>query len=173
MTLHSGQDHRAGGPGHAAAEEGCVVRRLTVQTRIDIACPATDVFDFVADQTNAPRWQQGLHEVRRMTPGPVGVGSEHVFVRRFAGMSIKSRNRFTRYDPGRFVSFEIPSGRITGEASYLVEPTGTNTCRLISELDFRVAGLAGLAAPLLARVLERESRKDEATLKKLLELPGA
>ena len=156
-------------PAHAAAEEGCVVRRLEVQTRIDIACPATEVFDFVADQTNAPRWQHGLHEVRRITPGPVDVGTEHVFVRRFAGMSIESRNRFTKYDPGRFVSFEIPSGRITGEASYQVEPTGTHTSRLISDMNFRVAGLAGLAAPLLARVLERESRRDEATLKKLLE----
>ncbi len=87
-------------------------------------------------------------------------------------MSIASRNRFTRYDPGRFVSFEIPSGRITGEASYLVEPTGTKSSRLISEADFRVTGLAGLAAPLLARVFERESKKAEATLKKLLEETG-
>ena len=159
--------------GHAAVEKECAVRRLKVQTRIDIARPATDVFDFVADQTNAPRWQRGLHEVRRITPGPVDVGTEHVFVRHFAGMSIKSRNRFTGYDPGRFVSFEIPSGRITGEASYLVEPTGTDTSRLTSEMNFRVVGLAGLAAPLLARVLERDSKRDEAALKELLEHTGA
>jgi hypothetical protein len=148
------------------------VRRFKVQTRIDIARPAVDVFNIVADQTKAPRWQQGLHEVRRITPGPAGVGTEHVFARRFAGLNIESRNRFTRYDPGRFVSFEIPSGRITGEASYLVEPTGTNSSRLISEADFRVTGLAGLAAPLLARVFERDSKKAEATLKKLLEETG-
>lgn len=148
------------------------MRRLNTQTRIDIDRPAGEVFDFVADQTNAPRWQHGLHEVRRTTPGPVGVGTEHVFVRRFAGMNIESRNLFTAYEPGRFVSFEIPSGKITGEASYLVEPTGANTCRLISEVHFRVSGLAGLATPVLARVFERESKKDEATLKDLLEHGG-
>jgi hypothetical protein len=148
------------------------VRKLNIQTRIDIARPAAEVFEFVADQTNAPRWQQGLHEVRRITPGPLGVGSEHVFVRRFAGMKIESRNRFTGYDPGRFVSFEIPSGKITGEASYLVEPTGTDNSRLISEVHFRVAGPAGLASPLLARLFERQSKKDEATLKELLEQTG-
>ncbi len=149
------------------------MREFSLQTRIDIARPAADVFDFVADQTNAPRWQKGLHEVRRTTPGPIGVGTEHVFVRRFAGMKIESRNRFTRYDPGRFVAFEIPSGQITGEASYLVEPTGTDTSRLTSEVHFRVSGLAGLAAPLLARVFERDTKRDEAALKEVLEHIGS
>lgn len=148
------------------------MRTLELQTRIDIHRPSGEVFDFVADQTNAPRWQHGLHEVRRITPGPVGVGTEHVFVRRFAGMNIESRNRYLAYEPGRFVSFEIPTGKITGEASYLVEPAGVNTSRLISEVHFCVSGLAGLATPVLARVFERDSKKDEATLKDLLERGG-
>jgi hypothetical protein len=149
------------------------VREFSLQTRIDIARPAADVFDFVADQTNAPRWQKGLHEVRRTTPGPIGVGTEHVFVRRFAGMKIESRNQFTRYDEGRFVSFDIPSGQITGEASYLVEPTGTHSCQLTSEVHFRVSGLAGLATPLIARVFKGDTKRDEATLKGFLEHSGS
>ncbi len=148
------------------------MRKLDLQTRIEIERPASEIFDFVADQTNAPRWQHGLHEVRRITPGPVGVGTEHVFVRRFAGMKIESRNRFTAYVPGRFVSFEIPSGTISGEASYLVEATGATTSLLISEVHFRVSGPAGLATPLLARVFARDSTRDEATLKALLEKEG-
>ena len=93
-------------------------------------------------------------------------------MRRFAGMNIESRNRYTAFEPGRFVSFEIPSGKITGDASYLVEPTGANTSRLISKVHFRVSGLAGLATPVLARVFERDSKKAEATLKDLLEQGG-
>jgi hypothetical protein len=149
------------------------VRRIDLRTQVDIARPAGEVFDFVADQTNAPRWQHGLHEVRRETPGPIGVGTEHAFVRRFAGMRIESRNRFIAFEPGRFVSFEIPSGTISGQASYLVEPTDAHSCRLVSEVHFRVSGLTGLAAPLLARAFQRDSRRDEATLKQLLEdTPG-
>jgi len=143
-----------------------------MQARIDIDRPAGEVFDFVADQTNGPRWQDGLHEVRRITPGPVGVGTEHVFARRFAGMNIESRNRYTAYEPGRFVAFEIPSGMITGEASYLVEPTGANASRLIGAVDFRVSGLAGLATPVLSRVFERDMKKNMATLKDILEHGG-
>lgn len=145
------------------------MRGITLRTHVDINLSATRVFDFVADQTNAPLWQRGLHAVRRITPGPIGVGTEHVFVRRFAGLKIESRNRFTEYEPARFVSFEIPSGRISGKASYLVEPTGTNQCRLVSQVDFRVSGMAGLAAPLLHRIFLRDTERDEAVLKKLLE----
>ena len=149
-----------------------LMRRLTIQTEIDLTAPAAEVFDFVADHTNAPQWQKGLHEVRRITPGPLGVGTEHEFARRFAGMRIVSRNRFIEYEPGRFVSFEIPSGKITGVASYRVEPTGTNSSRLISTVDFDVAGLARFATPLLALIFKRASEKDEAALKALLEHTG-
>ena len=37
--------------------------------------PSDEVFAFVADQTNAARWQSGIVEVRRITDGPPGVGS--------------------------------------------------------------------------------------------------
>ena len=148
------------------------MRTFSVQTRIDIARPAADVFNFVADQTNAPQWQKGLHEVRRTTPGPIGVGTEHSVCAPLRRDEVESRNRFTSYEPGRFVSFEIPAGRITGEASYLAEPTGINTSRLTSEVHFWVSGLAGLAAPLLAWVFKRDNARDEAALKELFEQRG-
>lgn len=144
-------------------------RHLDITTRLDIDRPAAEVFSFVADQTNAPRWQHGLHEVRRLTPGPIGIGTEHVFVRRFAGMDIESRNRYTAYQPARFVAFEIPSGRITGAASYQVEPTGPRSSQLISHVFFHVSGVSGLATPILARVFARDTKRDEGILKALLE----
>ena len=145
------------------------MRTLNMQSSIELQAPAALVFDVVADQTNAPRWQTGLHEVRCITPGPLGVGTEHEFVRRFAGMRFASRNRFIAYEPGRFVAFEIPSGKITGVASYRVQPTEANTSRLISTVDFRLGGPARLATPLLAQVFKRDMEKNLATLKALLE----
>ena len=73
---------------------------ISMETRIEIGRPAADVFAFVSDQTNAPRWQSGLDEVHRLTPGPIGVGSEHSFVRRFAGRRIESRNSSIDTGPG-------------------------------------------------------------------------
>ena len=142
---------------------------IDVVTHLDVGRPAAVVFAFVSDQVNAPLWQRGLDEVRRTTDGPIGVGTEHVFVRRFAGRRIESRNRFVEFESGRYVAFEIPEGKITGRASYLVEPDGDVRCHVTSTMQFDVNGWMRFAEPLLARVLERDSRRDEQTLKRLLE----
>lgn len=151
------------------ADERATILVIDVVTHLDVHRPAATVFAFVSDQLNAPRWQRGLHEVRRTTDGPIGVGTEHVFVRRFAGRRIESRNRFVEFDPGRYVAFEIPAGAITGRASYLLEPTGADRCHVTSTMRFNVAGWMRIAEPLLARVLQRDSRRDKQTLKALLE----
>jgi Polyketide cyclase / dehydrase and lipid transport len=139
-----------------------------VETRTPIDRAPGEVFAFVADQTNAPRWQQGLRSVRRLDPGPIGMGSEHVFVRRFAGRVLESRNRFVAYEPPRRVEFEIPAGWLSGRASYEVEPRAAGSL-LISRMEFRAAGPGRLLEPLLARLLEHDARRDEDRLKQLLE----
>lgn len=144
---------------------------INVESTVTIERTPHDVFAFVADQTNAPRWQEGLTQVRRVTAGPVGVGSEHDFVRRFAGRSVVSRNRFVEFQPERYVAFEIPSGWLTGRASYLVEADPSGGAVLTSTMAFRVHGLLSVLTPLLQRLLARASRRDEARLKSLLELP--
>jgi len=126
------------------------------------------VFAFVADQTNGPRWQAGLAEVRRLTDGPLGVGTEHEFVRRFAGRRVATRNRFVGFEEGRYVEFEVPDGWLTGTASYLAEPAPGGTL-LSSRMRFRARGPAALLEPVLARVLARDSRRDEQCLKRVLE----
>lgn len=142
---------------------------IDLTTRVEISRPVAEVFAFVADQTNAPRWQSGLHAVRRLTDGPIGVGTEHEFVRRFAGRELATRNRFISFEEGRYVAFEIPAGWLTGQASYLTEPSVSGTV-LTSRMQFRAHGPLAMVEPVLARVLARDSRKDEARLKSLLEV---
>lgn len=139
---------------------------VEVRTHIDRA--PEDVFAFVADQTNAPRWQQGLREVRRLTPGPIRVGSEHRFVRRFAGREVRTTNRFVRFEPPERVEFEIPGGWLTGRAGYAVEGRG-DAALLVSRMEFRVARWGRALEPLLARLLIRDARRDDERLRELLE----
>ena len=147
------------------------MRQLQLEMRTELQAPASKVFDFVADHTNAPRWQSGIADIRRITPGPIGVGTEHELTRRFAGMKVVARNRFIAYEPGRYVAFQIPSGKMTGVASYLVEPTGSGTCRLTSNVDFQVGGLARFAVPLLTVIFKRDAEKALTALKLLMERP--
>ena len=89
---------------------------IDLETTVEITRPVDEVFAFVADQTNAPQWQNGLREVRRLTEGPIGAGSQYEFVRRFAGREIATRNRFVAFEEGEPVRFEIPEGWLTGQA---------------------------------------------------------
>lgn len=147
---------------------------IELETTVEISRPVAEVFAFVADQTNAPQWQDGLHEVRRLTEGPIGVGSEHEFVRRFAGRRVASRNRFVAFEQDRHVRFEIPEGWLTGEASYTTDP-GPGGTVLTSRMRFRAHGVAALLEGLLTRVLARDARRDDMRLKRLLEggAPGS
>jgi hypothetical protein len=142
---------------------------ISQESRLPIARPPGEVFAFVSDMTNAPRWQAGLREVRRLTPGPLRVGTEHAFVRRFAGREVASRNRFVAFDPGRFVAFEFPQGWVTGRGSYRVEPDGHGGCLLTSRVELHPRGVMRLAQPVLARVLRRDVRRDDETLRAVLE----
>lgn len=42
---------------------------ISVQSTGEISRPVAEVFAFVADQTIAPKWKDGPHEVRRLTTG--------------------------------------------------------------------------------------------------------
>lgn len=135
---------------------------------VDINRPVAEVFEFVADMTNAPSWQADLHLVQRIPPGPVHVGSEHVFERRFAGRVMKSRNRVTEFHPPSHFAFEIPDGWISGRAAYDVTPIGGG-CRVSCRMEFRASGIGRVLEPLLARVLGHDSRRDDQRLKAVLE----
>lgn len=50
-------------------------RSLRLESHLDIERPAEEVFAYVSDQLNAPKWEHGLSMVVRLTPGPSGVGS--------------------------------------------------------------------------------------------------
>jgi uncharacterized protein YndB with AHSA1/START domain len=141
---------------------------ITVEESIVIGRSAEDVFAYVSDGTNAPRWQRGLLEVRRTTDGPIGVGSRHSVVRTFMGRRLTLTNEFTRYEPDTLVVFEI-FGTMPGQASYIVEPSGTDRAWLTSRLDMRPSGLLRLAEPLMAAGLKRDVKANLAALKGLLE----
>lgn len=47
----------------------------TVENTIDIAAPAEELFDFVVDVRNEPRWNPQMLQVQMLTPEPVGAGT--------------------------------------------------------------------------------------------------
>jgi uncharacterized membrane protein len=102
---------------------------IKAEKSVVIERPIEVVFDYVGDQTNGPRWQAGLTEVRRLTDGPPGVGTRHTLVRTFLGRRMEADNEYIVFEPGKVITFRTTSGPMPLEASYLVEPAPGGTRR--------------------------------------------
>lgn len=141
---------------------------INVEDSILINCPVEEVFAFVADQTNGPQWQDGLLEVRRITSGPVGVGTKHTAARKFLGRKMELTNEYIKYEPNKQVTFKGESGSMHFETSYLTESTVDGT-RLTCQMQMEQGGLFGLAEPMIAKSLKRDFAANFRPLKALLE----
>jgi uncharacterized membrane protein len=129
--------------------------------------PIEQVFAYVSDFQNNPQWQNALLETRRLTEGPLGVGTEFTGVRKFMGRKMESVLQFTTYEPNKEIVYKSVSGQ-PFEGSFLFEATGEGT-KLTSVLKLQTGGLLGLAEPLIAANVERESEANYSDLKALLE----
>jgi uncharacterized protein YndB with AHSA1/START domain len=130
--------------------------------------PIEDVFAFVGDQTNTPRWQAGLVEVRRTSDGPIGIGTTHTLVRTFMRRRMEADNEYLAYVPNELITFRTTTGPVRMEASYVFESTADGT-RLTSRIEMDASGLMNLAEPLIAAGLRREMKAAFQVLKDLLE----
>jgi len=85
------------------------------------------------------------------------------------GRRLEASNEFTRYEPSRLVAFNATSNWLPGQGSYVVEPTGRASARLIARVELRPSGLFRLAGSLMAAALRREVEANLSDLKGLLE----
>jgi len=142
-----------------------------VEESIVIDRPVAEVFAFVADQTNAHTWQQGIVGVRRLTPDPIGVGTRHEVVRKFLGRELPLTNEYVRYDPNELVTFTATSGPTAFDVSYLTEsaPGGT---RLTCQMRMDQRGVFRLTDTIVRRAMKRDFTAAFRTLKGMLESPS-
>lgn len=141
---------------------------INVEDSIIIDRPIAEVFAYVSDLTHAPQWQTGLIDVRKTTAGPLGIGSQFTFVRKFLGRTLEASNAFTAYRPNEIVTFVTTSGPMSVEASYLFSqvPEGT---RVTCQMAMKPGGFTRLAEPLIGASIRREMAAEFGFLKDLLE----
>ncbi|HEX5579422.1 MAG TPA: SRPBCC family protein [Candidatus Limnocylindria bacterium] len=134
-----------------------------VEAGITIAAAPEEVFRFVADLANLPRWQSGIVSARRTSPEPVGVGSTARVVRDLAGQSLTVDLTITEFEPGRRLSLASQASGVSVTATLDVEPTHDGTVAR-SGIEIKAGSLfmaplesmiANAAASELASGLER------------------
>jgi carbon monoxide dehydrogenase subunit G len=139
----------------------------TFENTVMIARPIEDVFGFLSDLENIPKWNYAIVETRKVSEGPRGVGTTYQQVR-----SVPSRSEehleITTYDPPRQLEIQGQLGLLRSRLFYALDATGEGT-RVTNTVEVQLRGpgrlLGRLAVPRVREAVAANLRK----LKELLE----
>lgn len=137
--------------------------------------PVADVYAFVSDVGNAPRWMPWADEARVLEgPDPSGVaeGQRRLLVQTDFGIRSETVVEATDVQPGERYAFETVEGPVDFRGTYRFEPVGDGT-RLTRSYRVELSGFARLLEPVVARRMERRWRADLERIREIMETDGA
>jgi hypothetical protein len=139
-----------------------------VRGSIDIACPVGEVFDVVADQTNEPLYNPAMTASRRLTDGPIGVGTRFRSTVLTRGKPLDVEIETTGFErPSEIASRSVMgSSTVTGRLRFEPVPSGT---RLSWDWDVHIGAGGRVLGPLIAVIGRRQERAIWEGLKRYLE----
>ena len=135
----------------------------------DVASTLTqpELFDYLADFTNAEAWDPGTKSAKRLDDGKIGVGSEFELIVEFAGRESPFVYRITEYDR--------PGSLVIEADSDAVHLTDTMTCtsggqgsNLNYDARLDLKGWRKVTAPVMAVLFNRLCEKGKGGLQREL-----
>jgi uncharacterized protein YndB with AHSA1/START domain len=141
---------------------------VTNEKIITINRPINEVFAYVSNMENGPKWQPELSEVRRITKGPVKIGSQFSSARKLMGQKMVTSIEFAAYEPNSKYTIKSITGPLPFEQTTLFEPTAEGT-KLTTVIELYPGGDMAQAEPMLMENLKQEMETNFDSLKKLLE----
>ena len=141
------------------------------QQETTIERPVEEVFDFVTDARNEPRYNPRILNVEKKTAGPISRGTRFVLVSKAMGRPLAVEYEITAYErPRRMISRTIRGLPLMSvESTETFEPANGGT-RMRWVWEVKPRGTVGkLTTPVLARMLGRRLDRAFANIKRVLE----
>ena len=145
---------------------------VTISGETIIGRPVAEVFDFVADERNEPKFNHRISSVKLLTDGALGKGTRFAATSRTRGREVDMMIEFTTYDRPRLLASTttMSTSEIHGTLSFDAHPAGT---RMRWSWDIHVNGAGRLFGPVIARIGRRQEQAIWASLKHYMEAaPG-
>ena len=143
---------------------------MRIRKQIEVARGTVEAFDYVADFSSAAEWDPGIAEARKLTDGPVKIGTEFDVVALFRGKQHRFRYVVTAFEPERRIVLSGDGDRARSVDEIAFEPVREGT-RITYIADFQLKGIFRPAGPFLAPVLSRMGDDALAGLKAVLDRP--
>jgi hypothetical protein len=140
------------------------------KTSLLIRRPIEDVFAFVSNYQNSPRWVSGALEHTKISAGPIGVGTVIRTTGRTLGLRIEATRLVTAYEPYSKYAFKSEYQQMPVATTFLFEPVPSGT-RLTVMVEGKPTGLFKAATPFVLGAIRQQFEGDLRRLKALLEAP--
>jgi uncharacterized protein YndB with AHSA1/START domain len=140
-----------------------------IVTTVEVARPPDDVFAYVTNPSNLPKWQASAISVQH--DAPVRVGSRPVITRKAGPRKMAMTVEVAELDPPRRWVIRGVDGPVRGNVKGTIEPLDDGQrSRITIELDFEGHGIGKLLVPLVVkRQAAREMPENAKRLKEQLE----
>ena len=139
-----------------------------VEGEIIIRRAVEEVFDFVADERNEPRYNSRMVSAVMISAGPIGLGTRFRAELKTLGRTMPMTVEFTGYErPWRLAS-STSSSMLATVGAPPFEPVADGT-RMRWSWDVRPRGILRLMSPLVGAIGRRQERGIWGGLKQLLE----
>jgi uncharacterized protein YndB with AHSA1/START domain len=143
------------------------VKTISFTNTIDIRRPAREVYSYLVDLEHIPDWNWAISETRKMTPGPVAVGTRYLQSRRVPAPASEVLE-ITDLEPERRIGVQGTLVDLPVDLVYDLEPIEEGS-RLTNTVELRAGGVAGLVAPIIGGRIKRSVAGNLARLKARLE----
>ena len=141
---------------------------IKVEHSVVINRPVAEVFAFITDVANEPKWQDGVISAQATSAGAVSVGSEAIETRKFMGRYMKSKLKVTAYEANKKFGFKVVDGPVPFEINQSFEASGDGT-KISVAIEGEPGGFFKLAEGMVRKQLESQMAGDFERAKKLLE----
>ena len=139
-----------------------------IKGEIVIHRPVAEVFDFVADERNEPRYNPGMLRAELLTPEPVGLGSRFRAEMRTRPRPVVMTTENTGYDRPRRLASTTRLSTMDIQGTLTFDPVAAGT-RMRWSWGLQPRGLLKLLTPVVARNGARQERAIWTGLKRVLE----
>jgi len=135
-----------------------------------VARPIAEVFAFLADGENDVKFSPRVQEIRKLTDGPIGVGTRFASTVKDAGMTTQREFELTEFVvPTKIRWAERSKNAVTApHGGYDLSPDGDGTrVTVFNELEGH--GIGKLVAPLALRSARKGADDFAASIKRAIE----
>lgn len=141
---------------------------ITTEGSESIARRAEEIFAFIADVRNDPRWHTDVVGARLVEGTTVGEGSTFdIRTKPFMGVS-GGTVTVAEFDPPDRIVFDVLMGKMRPRTTFTVVPRGAG-CRVTRRVEMEPHGLLRLMAPFMGGMMRKRNAAFLASLKRVLE----